>query len=211
MRCSRDRRTVRFLAVSLPYITVGIGLYLFQNGWLAIGIYHVGMILFLASDRSRSPMRVVLKGWRLKWAWLVVFCALSGLATYMLWPWMQQRSDLNTLLSRYHLTGPWWVAYVIYYSFFHPVLEELYWRGYLGHPSRNVRIEDAVFAGYHFFTLLCFIRWPGALLTFIILSATAWLWRQSVRETKGLLMPALAHTAAAISISAAASVLLISS
>jgi len=194
--------------MSVPYIAVGIGMFLFRNGWLAIGLYHAGMILFLVLDQNRPYVRNLLQGSSRRWAWLVVFCALSGLAIHLLWPWMQQRSDLSVLLSKYNLSEFRWIAYAIYYSLFHPLLEEFYWRGFLGHPGKRIRIEDVSFAGYHFFTMLCFVAWPWALLTFAILTGTAWVWRQSARETNGLLIPALSHIAAAVSISATASILL---
>jgi len=202
------KNVFRAIALFIPYIAIGIGLFLFKSGWLAIGLYHAGMIFFLVLDRSRPPFRLVLKGWNKTWAWLILFCALSGVAIQFLWPWMQQQVNLDVLLPKYGLSDASWIRYVFYYSLFHPALEEYYWRGYLGHYSKRIRIEDVAFAGYHFFTMLCFVQWPWALLTFLILTGMAWLWRQSARQTEGLLIPTLAHMAAAVSISLAVSFLL---
>lgn len=185
---------------SPPYFAVGIGLFGFRSGWLAILLYHAGMITFLALDGNRPPFRTILQGWHRTWAWLIPFCATGGVAIYLLWPWMQQQADLNALLSDYGLTGWKWTAFLFYYSIIHPPLEQYYWRGYLGNDSKRLRIEDAGFSGYHFMTMICFVQWPWALLTFFILTGVAWLWRQSVRETRGLRIAVLTHLIADISV-----------
>ncbi|MBN2104437.1 CPBP family intramembrane metalloprotease [bacterium] len=187
-------------ALLLPYISIGVGLYCLKGGWLAILFYHAGMVLFLILDKKRPPFRQMFRGWHKTWAWLIPLCGLGGISIYLLWPWMQQQLDLDTMLTKYGLSGWKWTAFLIYYSLGHPPLEEFYWRGYLGHKSKKVRIEDLAFGGYHFFTMICFVGWPWALLSCTILTGTAWLWRQIVRETGGLLVPVLTHIVADISV-----------
>jgi hypothetical protein len=195
-----DKKACRGVALFIPYFAIWIGLFLFKSGWLAIGLYHAGMILFLILDRDRPSIQLILKGWNTTWARLLPFSAMAGLAIYVLWPWMQHQSDLNSLLSNYGLNGWKWIVFTLYFSLFHPVLEQFFWRGSLGHPGKKIRIEDAAFAGYHFFTMLCFVRWPWALLTFLILTGTAWVWRQCVRQTGGLLIAASTHLIADTSV-----------
>lgn len=38
---------LRIIGLALPYIAVILGLYIFHNAWLCIGLYHAGMILVL--------------------------------------------------------------------------------------------------------------------------------------------------------------------
>lgn len=195
-----DKKGIDRIALFIPYIAIWIGLFLFQSGWLAIGLYHAGMILFLGLDKDRPSFQFILKGWEMKWVRLLPLCAMAGLAIYFLWPWMQPQSDLRFQLSRYGLNGWKWIVFAGYFSLFHPVLEELFWRGSLGHPAKKIRIEDAAFAGYHFFTMLCFVQWQWAFISFLILTGAAWIWRQSTRQTGGLLIATVAHLLADISV-----------
>lgn len=190
---------IRILALLLPYPAIGLGLFVFQNGWIAIGFYHIGMLSFLIADRRRPPFRQLFTGWNKIWSGLLPFSAMSGLLIYLLWPFMQQ-FNLDSRLVRYGLTGESWRIFMLYYILFNPPLEEYYWRGYLGHPADRVRPEDFAFAGYHFFTMICFVQWHWGLISFVILTFTAWLWRQTVRRTGGILIPMLAHFAADVSI-----------
>jgi hypothetical protein len=190
---------IRILALLFPYPAIGIGLYVFQNAWAAIGFYHVGILCFLITDRKRPPLRNLLSGWNITWAGFIPAAALSGVLIDSLWPSMQH-FNLDVQLTGYGLDGASWTLFLLYYAFFNPLLEQVYWRGYLGHPGRRVRIEDVAFAGYHFFTMICFVQWSWALISFIILTGTAWLWRQIVRETGGLLIPLLSHISADVSI-----------
>ena len=190
---------VRILALLLPYPSIGIGLSLFQNAWAAIGIYHFSILCCIIADRNRPPLRNLLRGWNNSWACFIPVAALSGLLIDSLWPSMQH-FNLDVRLTGYGLAGGSWTLFMFYYALFNPLREQYFWRGYLGHPRRCVRIEDLSFAGYHFFTMLCFVQWPWALISFAILCGTAWLWRQIARETGGLLIPVLSHMAADVSI-----------
>ena len=192
--------TMRIGSLIVPYIAVGIGLYIFKSGWLAILLYHAGMGFFLILDQKSPPLRQMLQGWHKTWAWFIPFCALGGIAIYLLWPWMQQSLDLNALLHKYGLAGWKWTVFLFYYSIIHPPLEQFYWRGYLGHPGREIRIEDFAFSGYHFFTMICFVQWRWALISCFVLTGIAWLWRQTARETGGLIIPILSHLTADISV-----------
>jgi hypothetical protein len=189
----------RILALLLPYPAIGIGLYLFQNAWVAIGFYHLGILSLLITDRKRPPLRNLLSGWKWTWAGVIPGAGLSGLLIYSLWPLMQH-FNMDVQLTAFGLARASWILFLPYYAFLNPLLEQVYWRGYLGHPARRVRIEDVAFGGYHFFTMICFVQWPWAMITFIILTGTAWLWRQIVRETGGLFIPLLSHITADVSI-----------
>lgn len=203
-----DNRVRRAGALCLAYAAIGIGLFLFKSGWLAIGLYHAGMMLYLVHRKRRIPPRLLWTGRRTAWFGLLPVGALGGVAVVLLWPAVGLSADLNSLLSRYGLSGWKWTAFMVYFVLFHPVLEELFWRGGLQHPSKVLRIEDAAFAGYHVFTMLCFVRWPWALMSFFLLTGAAWAWRQSVRRTGGLFVAASSHVIADAAIVQAACAIL---
>jgi hypothetical protein len=192
--------TCKKTAMFLPYLAVAIGMYIFKNAWLTILLYHSGMVLFIAADSQRPAFRSILKGWNTTWAWIIPASAAGGVAIYFLWPEMHKLPDLSGLLSSYGLTGWKWTLFLGYYSIIHPPLEQFFWRGYLGNPSRNLRVEDIAFGFYHFFTMICFVDGFWALLSCLILIGSAWMWRQMVQKTGGLLIPALSHLIADASI-----------
>ena len=81
-----------------------------------------------------------------------------------------------------------------------PVLEEWYWRGVLGSPSRMPTPNDAAFAGYHVLVLAVFVPWPWALAVAVVLVGAAWLWRQLVARHGGLVIPVVTHAVADLSV-----------
>ncbi|MDP2719654.1 MAG: hypothetical protein Q8P44_07480 [Dehalococcoidia bacterium] len=47
----------KMVSPCIPYLTVGVGLLLFHNAWIAIFSYHAGMLLMLFPAKSRIPFR----------------------------------------------------------------------------------------------------------------------------------------------------------
>ena len=43
---------MKWLALLIPYISAIFGLYAFNNIWLAVGIYHILILIFLASSNK---------------------------------------------------------------------------------------------------------------------------------------------------------------
>lgn len=58
-------KTLRLKAISVwvPYVSVLIGLYGFHHAWLAIGLYHLGMAVWVVSNRRDLPVKTVCSGW----------------------------------------------------------------------------------------------------------------------------------------------------
>lgn len=158
------------------------------------------MLLFMIMDRDKPLLRQLFTGWHRTWAWMIPGSIAGGILIYCLWPRIKLGPDLTVLLGNVGLAQGRWILFLFYYALIHPPLEQVFWRGYLGHSGKTIHIRDIAFAGYHFFTMIFFVHWPWALLSFFVLTGTAWLWRQCVRETHGLLIPVLSHLAADISI-----------
>ena len=184
----------------MPYLTVGLGLHVFQNAWVAILAYHAGILLLLrfAEFSDPIPFHRPASLWK-----MIGFAALgltAGLAMYFLWPFVFVSDNLSGAIERWGLTRATWPFFIAYSALVNPWLEELYWRGWLGSGSRRPVGNDAFFAGFHLVILAPFVSIAWLAVSFIILTVTAWLWRQVARRTKSLLPAALCHLAADVSI-----------
>jgi hypothetical protein len=129
----------------LPYVATVLGVYVFDQALVAVGIYHVGILCFwLGHPRG---MESIWSGFRWRWALgFGLLCGLTAPLIYFLWPiMMRPEVDLRELISRWHLIGPAAGIFALYSITVHPVLEESFWRsGLPDHP-----LSDLCFAGFH--------------------------------------------------------------
>jgi len=196
----------RFLSVGriaplIPYLAVGVGLFGTHNAWVATVAYHLGMFLVLRLDHQWYAIRNPLQGGPILFIILVALLSGSGgYLLYLLAPFLSLPQDLGWALAQLGLRGPAWPAFILYFSAVNSWLEELYWRGYLGSPSTHLISADFWFAGYHLLVLAAYVAWPWLILTFIGLVGVAWSWRQVTRLSNGLLIAAVSHLAADVSI-----------
>ena len=200
---------VKLVSVLVPYIAVLVGVYVFRNGWVAIGLYHFGIVLFLLADDRGRLLKSVVSGWdTVSAGLLVVMAAMIFPIIFFFWGYMQLESiPLNSALANFGLHGSSWFFFMIYFSTVHPFLEELYWRDYLGGTRKYFSWRDVAFAGYHILVLAWFIKWPWLVIAFIVLTATACVWRYVARKLEGLVVPLLSHIIADVSIIAVVCVL----
>lgn len=203
------RGVLTIVSAAVPYAAVAIGLYAARSGWAAILLYHLGVVLVLAASSWRARLERLRAGWRTAVIFpAMLFGALAGPALYLLWPYIDVTPNgLDTSLREFGLGGKSWIAFAVYYSTLHPILEELFWRG----DTRRARLApswwDAAFAGYHVMVLWLFIGpvWVG--LTFVVLLSTSWSWRLATRRFGGLGVALASHAVADASIVAAATLI----
>ncbi len=188
----------RLAGAAIPYAAVVAGMYLLHSGWAAILLYHLGMLILLACDRRRSWAPLLKQGWRLGWGLTAMtLCLLSGPIVYTLWPLLEVPDiALRDNLAFFGLQGNSWLLFILYFSTAHPILEEIYWRGYLRDDSPGLSPLDPLFAGYHLLVLSFFIRVTWLPLPLAVLTAAGWCWRYLNHKLNGLAVPALSHLAA---------------
>jgi membrane protease YdiL (CAAX protease family) len=208
-RSEKSSSALVVVAPLLLYCGVLSGMFLFESGWAAILGYHAAICLVLTLSRGWPAAAALQRGWNpLFGAGMTAVCLVSGVAIFLLWPFIHLEGVvLSEGLRRLGLHGMWWWVFVAYYSLVNPWLEELFWRGWYPDQLRRPMIADALFAGYHVFVLLVFVQTFWALVAFFVLSSTAFVWRWFARRTKGLLVPVASHMAADISVIAAAALL----
>lgn len=187
-----------------PYLVIGLGLYLGQSAWLAMGGYHLGIIIGLGLTRMTWQ--------RPKWSWrgsvqLLVGLTfggslLAGILLLQVWPWVVKLPNqaLEPFLAQWGLTVRSWPAFIWYFCLINPWLEELYWRGKVNSLSRRSWETAAWFAGYHSLVLIPILYGWGVVLILIGLTLTGWWWQRLMRLGSGLMGPVLCHLAADVSI-----------
>ncbi len=192
------------MVVLWPYCIVGLGLYLGQSAWLAMGGYHLGMMigLGLMGLTWRRP----------HWPWpgrvqlLVGLTFIGSLAAGLLllwvWSWVVKLPDqtLEPLLARWGLSIQNWPAFAGYFCLVNPWLEELYWRGKVDSLSRRSWETAAWFAGYHGLVLMPVLYGWAVILTLIGLTLVSWWWQRLFKWGSGLTGPILCHLAADVSL-----------
>ena len=185
----------------IPYIAVGLGLLVFHNAWAAILLYHAGIAAVIFLTKRTVPFKQIFRSTGYKPLILAAAIgALSGVVLYLLWPLLSVPPYINTYMRSIGLTATVWPYFIAYYVLVNPVLEEYYWRGYLGSSAKHPVLNDFLFAGYHLVVLGGKIQGLWLVAVFLILCGAAWYWRQVSRITDGLLAATLSHMAADITI-----------
>lgn len=150
-------------------------------------------------------MKSVLQGWSAPAAVVIgIVFAAGGLLLVLLWGTIsREHVDLAETLKGFQLSGFNWWVFMAYYVTVHPVLEEIFWRGYLPRAHRYPVVSDIAFAGYHVVVLIIFIKLPWALVSFGALLFASWCWRQLTARFSGLGVAIASHAVADLSIMAA--------
>ncbi len=189
------------IAPIIPYFTVGIGLLLFNNAWIAIISYHFGMIAIILLSREHIPFRTLLLSTNYKIPLLTaVLGATGGILLYILWPLLSIPPDINIYLQNIGLTPRAWPIFLAYFILVNPWIEEYFWRGYLGSNSKFITFNDIFFSGYHVIVMAGKVEIIWLLAVFFALLFGAWFWRQTNRISHGLLSSLVSHFSADITV-----------
>ena len=201
MSGNTNAAVLRAVGWIMPYITVGVGLYVFNNAWVAVLGYHAGIILLVT----------LAKAWP-KWdefrpqapIWKTILFSLTGLSAgaslYFLWPFIHVSPRLFGALADWGLNPSSWPLFIAYGALVNPWLEEAFWRGWLGSANRHPVLHDALFAGFHLVILAPFFPFFWLVVAFLVLAFSGWLWRQVNRAEQSMLASTLFHMAADVSI-----------
>jgi membrane protease YdiL (CAAX protease family) len=191
----------RILPPIIPYITIGIGLLIFHNAWLAILGYHIGMVAVLFLSKTGISLKQVFQGNRL---WIIFITALAGatggILLYMLWPLLSVPDDINLYLQSIGLNERTWPAFLAYFILINPWIEEYYWRGYLAADAKGIAVNDLLFSGYHLIVLAGQMETIWLIVVFFGLTIGAWFWRQMNRLNGGLLASTISHITADVTV-----------
>lgn len=166
----------------LPMAAVIVGIYLFESAWLSMLLYHAGLIAGIIPQRKRlaqlnwgsSPVAPLI---------LLVMGLIAGPLVYFGLPLLTSETvgeEMTSRLAALGLEGKSLYVFVTYFVLIHPALEELGWRGVLFFKGGQLHYTDFEFAAYHL--LVIYWLFPGdwllLVVTFLVLTVSAWSWRQ---------------------------------
>lgn len=191
----------RYLAALLPFGSIVAGIYLLHSAWCAILLYHSGILLILVINEKRYIWHGVFSGWSgFSGIGMSTLFAGNGPLFILMWPFISLKPGiLAESLSDLGLSGISLLIFAVWYATVHPILEEVFWRKYLLSGSRWPALTDCAFAAYHILVLLLFLRLPWVIISFLVLTLTAWLLRMLALKYRGLAIPIVSHMAAGLS------------
>ena len=188
---------MKWIAPALAYLAVGLGLFQFHSAWGALVGFHVVIIVSLLIARPNIPFTVLFKSTNLKWIFLsVLFCGSGGVALYFMWNIFGFVSNLPVQVEALGLNSSNWLTFIAYFALVNPFIEEYFWRGYLGNPTKSLYLSDFIYSGFHGLILIGKVHSYSILFGLSVLVFAGWLWRQISREDHGLLASVLGHMAA---------------
>ena len=189
---------MKWIAPSLAYLAVGLGLFVFHSAWGALLGFHAAILGSLFMARPNVPVSLLFKSKKFKWILLsVLLCGGSGIALFLLWDVFDVASDVSAQVEALGLNSRTWLPFIAYFALVNPFIEEYFWRGYLGSAAERPHISDFLYAGFHALILIRKVPIVSILFAVVALAGAGWLWRQIARkEDGGLLAPALGHMAA---------------
>jgi membrane protease YdiL (CAAX protease family) len=192
---------MKWLTPLLPYLAVGVGLSWFHNAWTALLGFHFAIVISLFFAKSSIPIKILFKSNHMRWLVLSIFlCGSSGISLYFLKSYFGLANNLPAQVETLGLTKSTWPGFIAYFVFVNPFVEEYYWRGFLGNPTKSLFISDFLYAGFHALILIGKVQIGSIIFSLFMLSLAGWFWRQIAREDKGLLAPLLGHMAADLTI-----------
>jgi len=188
---------MKWLTPLLPYLAVAIGLFWIHNAFLALLSFHFAIVFSLLITRSSVPVKTLFQSKNILWVILsVILCGSSGISLYFLWHYFGVTGNLSETVASFGLSSATWIIFLPYFVLVNPLLEEYFWRGYLGSSTGGLYPSDFLYAGFHGLILAGKMQ-PGAILySLIVLTLAGWFWRQLARADEGLLASVLGHMAA---------------
>ena len=192
---------MKWIAPALAYLAVFLGLFAFHSAWAALLGFHAAILGSLWIARPNIPLSILLKNSNKKWiAVSLLVCGSSGFALFFLWNVFGIASDLPAQVEALGLNAQTWFPFIAYFALVNPFIEEYFWRGYFGNPTKSLYLSDFIYSGFHGLILIGKVHSYSILFGLSVLVFAGWLWRQIAREDHGLLAPVLGHMAADFSI-----------
>jgi membrane protease YdiL (CAAX protease family) len=168
-----------------------------QNALATLLGFHLAIILSLLLARSQVPVKILAKSRDIRWVLLnILLCGSSGISIYFFWSTFEVIGNLPSYIESFDLTKSTWPAFITYFVLVNPLIEEYFWRGYLGSSTRSLSPSDFLYSGFHGLILIGKVQIGAVLYSLIVLVLAGWFWRQVARADGGLLAPVLGHMAA---------------
>jgi hypothetical protein len=185
--------------VLIPYIGTVIGLWMLENAWAAMLIYHVLAVVLVRKEWRQTIQRGKRLGVMGKLAVATALC--GGPALFILWPYIAVAPDqLPNQMAHFGLSGWSLWLFVAWFCIIHPVIEESLWRRMDPDPWQFVSLQDLFFAGYHGLVVCWFVTPIWVVLSLVTLWSASIFWRWITWKTQSRFTAFVSHAVADASI-----------
>ena len=192
---------MKWIAPVFVYVAVGVGLFIFRTAWSSLLTFHIAILISLLIAKPNIPLRILFTGRNIQWILIsILLCGSSGVTLYFFWDKFGIANDLAAHVEAMGLSASTWIPFITYFTLVNPLLEEYFWRGYLGSPTSHFYRSDFLYAGFHGLILLNKVQPSMIVYSLALLVLAGWFWRQIARTDGGLLAPVLGHMMADLTI-----------
>jgi membrane protease YdiL (CAAX protease family) len=192
---------MKWIAPVFVYVAVGVGLFIFRTAWSSLLTFHIAILISLLIAKPNIPLSILFTGRDIKWILVsILLCGSSGVTLYFFWDKFGIANHLAAHVEVMGLSLSTWIPFITYFTLVNPLLEEYFWRGYLGSPTTNFYLSDFLYAGFHGLILLNKVQPSMIVYSLAVLVLAGWFWRQIARADGGLLAPVLGHMMADLAI-----------
>lgn len=192
---------MKWIAPFLAYLAVAIGLFVFHSAWGALVGFHLAIVLSLWIAKPEHPVKILIHSSSTRWLLIsVLLSGSSGVILFLLWDGFGFANDLPVQIRALGLSSSNWLPFIAYFALVNPLIEEYFWRGYLGNDTMNFTASDFLYSGFHGMILIHKVQAGMLVYGLAVLVIAGWFWRQIARLDRGLLAPVLGHMAADLSI-----------
>jgi len=208
---NRNQTITYVLMIAAPYVAVIMGLYIFQNAWLSIFLYHGQIVIWWFINRSSKlfptepnqsqlPQQVeklldiAVKG-------MLPISALAGIACYFLMPYIvRDVGGLELWLNTNQLSGLGLLLLIPYFGIIHPPIEQVHWKILTTLPPPFNYLSHVLFATYHGLVLYPILQPIWIIACLLILSSISFLWSYTQQKKNGHYLTILSHILADVGI-----------
>jgi membrane protease YdiL (CAAX protease family) len=187
----------------LPWVVVGLGLYVLQDYRLTMLGYGLiccllPVLLFRQKPVRFLPLRV--EYWPL--AGLVVLMSFVLLGIFYMARFGIEPANFHSLAARIHLElSRQAIKYGVYFIVMNPLLEEVFWRGFIYEewkrwlsPTQAALVSSFFFGAWHWMIVQMFCPAPWAVFLTLIIMAGGYIMARLYEETGSLVAPVLLHS-----------------
>ncbi|NEW05649.1 CPBP family intramembrane metalloprotease [Paenibacillus sp. SYP-B3998] len=199
---------MNLLLLIAPTISIYAGLYLFQSVPVTFALFYGCLLLIPILFKSMGLRCLTYKASVLNISigiGLGALCLVSIITGGVLFHnELFDSSQLWLLLKNWGFTGEYTVLLVLVLTLVNPVLEEMYWRGFilqkLDKIKYKVTISSLFYSLYHFLVLLPMFKGPYPVIFFLLVFLAGMIWGRMVIKYRTLWGSIISHSLADIGI-----------
>jgi membrane protease YdiL (CAAX protease family) len=192
---------MKWIAPILAYLAVALGLFIVRNAWCALLGFHLAIIVSLVFTKPNIPIKALFTGRDIRFILpSVLLGAASGMILYFFWDEFGIVDDVSIQVEALGLNQANWAAFIAYFALANPLIEEYFWRGYLGSGTTTFYVSDFLYSGFHALILINKVPTGMIMYGLAVLVLAGWFWRQMAQAGRGLLAPVLGHMTADLTI-----------